>query len=276
MKTAKPIRMPLRRAPKRVRPSSTPLRARAATAEEVYDEEEDYEGESEPNMKLSHAFIVVLVLHIIAIGGIFGFSSLKVRQTAESKAAKTQAVPAMPGSVDATETTAVAANTTAPAAEKAPSLATLASTGKIHTVAAGDTLTKIAGLYGTTIEAIEKENGLASSTMLRVGYVLKIPTASAKSPAKPVAAKPETPAKPAIAPAPVSTKTAAVEKAPEKVPASPAPATDGDVYVVVKGDNPVAIAKKLHVSYNALISANDIKDPTKIQIGQKLKIPKKN
>ena len=55
--------------------------------------------------------------------------------------------------------------------------------------------------------------------------------------------------------------------------AAPAPAT-ADSYVVASGDNPYTIAKKLHVSYNALLTLNDIKDPTKIQIGQKLKVPK--
>ncbi len=44
---------------------------------------------------------------------------------------------------------------------------------------------------------------------------------------------------------------------------------------MAKGDNPYSIAKKLHVSYSELLSVNEIKDPTKIQIGQKLKIPAK-
>ncbi len=44
---------------------------------------------------------------------------------------------------------------------------------------------------------------------------------------------------------------------------------------MAKGDNPYTIAKKLHVSYNKLLEVNGIKDATKIQIGQKLKVPKK-
>ena len=55
----------------------------------------------------------------------------------------------------------------------------------------------------------------------------------------------------------------------------PPATTDSDVYVVAKGDNPYNIAKKLHVSYNDLIAINEIKDPTRVQIGQKLKIPAK-
>ena len=41
-----------------------------------------------------------------------------------------------------------------------------------------------------------------------------------------------------------------------------------------KGDNPVGIAKKLKVSYNALMTLNHIDDARKLQIGQKLLIPK--
>ena len=53
-----------------------------------------------------------------------------------------------------------------------------------------------------------------------------------------------------------------------------ASADSGKVYVVAKGENPVAIAKKLKVSYDDLIALNHIDDPRKIQIGQKLLIPK--
>jgi LysM repeat protein len=53
-----------------------------------------------------------------------------------------------------------------------------------------------------------------------------------------------------------------------------APASSRKVYTVVKGDNPVTIAKKLKVSYGDLIALNHIEDPRKLQIGQKLLIPK--
>jgi LysM repeat protein len=131
--------------------------------------------------------------------------------------------------------------------------------------------------------------------MIRVGQVLKIPaakpettkpatdpvTAAAKHaflatksdlPKPPItaAAKPETP-KPASAATPPP-KSAVQSSAPNNQEVPPA-ATDGNTYTVAKGDNPYSIAKKLHVSYNELIAINDIKDPTRVQIGQKLKIP---
>lgn len=51
-------------------------------------------------------------------------------------------------------------------------------------------------------------------------------------------------------------------------------ADSGKVYSVAKGDNPVNIAKKLKVSYDELLAINHIDDPHKLQIGQKLIIPK--
>ena len=44
-------------------------------------------------------------------------------------------------------------------------------------------------------------------------------------------------------------------------------------YTVVKGDNPYKIAKKFKITPEELMKANNITDPKKIQIGQKLKIP---
>ena len=40
----------------------------------------DYEEMSEPNMKLSRALLIVLVLHIVAVAGIIAFNAIKTRQ----------------------------------------------------------------------------------------------------------------------------------------------------------------------------------------------------
>jgi LysM repeat protein len=77
-----------------------------------------------------------------------------------------------------------------------------ADTGsEIYTVKSGDTLTKIAKHYGTTVKALESENNL-STTGIKVGQKLKIP-AKAEA-AAPAAAAPE-PAP--VAPAPVAPVT---------------------------------------------------------------------
>lgn len=290
MKMKKAVRMPLRRPPQRPRPAAAPLRARAATVDETYDDEEDYGAEEEPNMKFSHALFVVLVLHIIAVGGVLAFNWMKTRQGVEAPVAKAPVA-------EKTAQPEAAPKTEAPVkpAPVAKSSGLEGWTGKTHTIQAGDTLTHIASTYKTTVVAIEKENEITSYSTLRVGQVVKIPgtekaakaaeTPKASSATKDafLATKAET-AKPAvgtISAVPRNTEASAAKpaetKAAEAKPAeakAPAAAASGDTYVVAKGDNPYTIAKKLHVSYNKLLEVNGIKDATKIQIGQKLKIPK--
>lgn len=262
------------------------LHARAAVRDEEFD---DYEGESEPNMKLSHAFVVVLVLHILAVGGVFAFNTLKSRHITPDRTKTASAEQAV---TDTPEAAPVQGNKTAAddrsRESAAPSQTTPEKTAKkaqqdesgtlTYTVVAGDTLHRIATNHKTTVEALEKANNISSSAAIHVGLVLKIPTKSTTTPQKntqkqePVAAKtaetkpvatikttePGTATKPAESP---STK--------EETKSSPSEKT----YTVAKGDNPYSIAKKLKVGYNDLIKANNIQDPTKLQIGQKLVIP---
>jgi LysM repeat protein len=144
-------------------------------------DEMDYEQMSEPNMKLSRALLIVLMLHVVAVAGIIAFNTIKTRQVS------------LP----------VAAQASAPVASVAP----------------------------------------AASA---------VPVAPNES--TPALARKETP---------LVAKTVK----------TPAVADSGKTYVVAKGDNPVTIAKKLHVSYDALLALNVIEDPRKLQIGQKLRVP---
>jgi flagellar basal body-associated protein FliL len=61
----------------------------------------DYEEMSEPNMKLSRALLIVLVLHVVAVAGIIAFNTIKSRQGAfpqqqASAATTTKTEPAVP------------------------------------------------------------------------------------------------------------------------------------------------------------------------------------
>jgi LysM repeat protein len=101
-----------------------------------------------------------------------------------------------------------------PAASNAPEATTgmTGSTGaggeEIYIVKSGDTLAKIARHYGTTVKAIESENGL-STTRIKVGQKLKIPANAEAAPA--AAAAP--------APAPAAALTAAgTTSAPDSTP----------------------------------------------------------
>ena len=75
--------------------------------------------------------------------------------------------------------------------------------GEMYTVKSGDTLTKIARTYGTTVKAIESENNL-TTTKIKVGDKLKIPakTEAAAPAPEPAPAPAPAPAAPAPAPAP--------------------------------------------------------------------------
>lgn len=253
------------------------LHARAAARPE---EIEDYEGEAEPNMKFSHALMVVLLLHVLAVGGVFAFNTLKGHrssaETAKPPAAQTtvaedKKAPEPEAASPEVRTTSVPPVAQKPAAN-APAAEAPAGSFTTYTVAAGDTLTRIAASQRTTVEAIEQANSLAGNATLRVGQLLKIPSsAAAQKPAsKPVVAKaPET--KPATETTKVP-ETVAKTTPPAPKPEASHPAGE-KTYTVVKGDNPYSIAKKLKVSYADLIKANKIEDPTKLQIGQQLIVP---
>jgi LysM repeat protein len=63
-----------------------------------------------------------------------------------------------------------------------------------------------------------------------------------------------------------------VPAAPEVAP-KPEAQESGKTYTVAKGDNPYNIAKRFNTTQAALMKANNIDDPRKLQIGQKLTIP---
>lgn len=150
----------------------------------------EYEQMSEPNMKLSRALLIVLVLHIVAVAGIIAFNAIKTREAGSASAAESIA--------------------TAPPAT------------------------------------------LGESTAATPNEVAQVA----------VPAKIRTPE-----------KTTEHAKPPPKTSGV---ADSGKIYVVVKGDNPVTIARHLKVSEADLLELNEITDPRKLQIGQKLRIPEQS
>jgi len=152
-----------------------------------------------PNMKLSRALLIVLVLHIVAVAGIIAFNAIKTRQASVASAP-----------IVRTESSPAGSKTKAAAAD-------------------------------------------AKSVVAQKNVASRDETKPSHSPAKAVAKD---------------------EHKSEHIKGSEN-ADSGKTYVVVKGDNPVTISKKLKVSYDELIALNHIEDPRKLQIGQKLLIPSK-
>jgi LysM repeat protein len=219
-------------------------------------------------MKLSQAFIVVLVLHVVAVAGIYGFNQLKEKPARPAAAKAETPEAAAPAAVNEKKSDAVA---------KAESATTAKSqeTQTTYTVVAGDTLRRIASKFNTSIASIEKANNLTSTSIIKVGQTLVIGS-SAKAAAAAAQAV-ETTAKAAPTPAVVAkappVKPAAVQEKAEAKPLEKPQITDEKSYVVAKGDNPYSLAKKFNVTQAALMKANNIDDPKKLKIGQKLVIP---
>jgi LysM repeat protein len=152
----------------------------------------DFEGIPEPNMKLSRALLIVLLLHVVAVAGIIAFNAIKTRERAF--------VPP------------------------------------------------------TSTETENKPTDTARAAN-------HADTANAR-----VAASPQKETDRQHDPKP--------PHSPAKDEQAKTPSSSGKTYIVKKGDNPVAIAKKLKVSYNDLMGLNHVDDPRKLQIGQKLLVPK--
>lgn len=245
------------------------LHARAAATD---NDIEDYDGGAEPNMKFSHALIVVLILHILAVGGVIGFNFFKDRHTGANRAKPAAAQQAAAPEAEAPATSAAA--TALAAAPKAADKAGASDASTTYIVVAGDTLSRIATAHKTSVEAIEKANNIASTSAIRVGQTIKIPAKSAAAKSEAPTAK-TAEAKPSPAAKAVDTKTAATAKtaAAEPAKADAKPESSDKSYVVAKGDNPYSIAKKFKISYSELLKINHIDDPKLLQIGQKLIIP---
>jgi LysM repeat protein len=173
------------------------LRATAARRSIGVPDEMDYEEMSEPNMKLSRALLIVLVLHVVAVAGIIAFNTIKSRQG-----------PIPPASNARTD-----ASQNATAKSNPPAIA-------------------------TSETATQREEAASKPAMK--------PVAKEERKAVPVKTTAETP-----------------------VPKSESKKT----YVVAKGDNPAAIARKFKIPYDELLTVNKIEDPHKLRVGQKLVIP---
>jgi LysM repeat protein len=218
---------------------------RAATTRHAPAKQQEY-AEEEPNVRLASAFAVVLVLHIVAVGGIYAFNSIKAHQPA----AENTTQQATPTKSDETEQTPAGATGVPIAA-------------KTYRVKAGDTLTKIALANGVSVDDLEEANGLKSIGGLRLGQELKIP---AKQAPKQIGSETHK----------STDMKSGSEAVVKNVSSSSGLKDSGKTYTVVKGDNLAAIAKRLKVGYEELLKLNKVDDPKKLQIGQELKIPAKH
>ena len=235
---------------------SRPKKLHAATAARRTPTADSY-YEEEPKTNLSSAFVIVLILHIVAVGGIYAFNS--IRASRPHREAQT-AAPTIP----AAGTPLIPKATSAPEAAGAKSAPAPVSKANVYHVQAGDTLTKIAALNGVSVSDLAEVNGLKSGAILQPNQTLNLPAVkSAQKPAAPAVVQD-------------SRKAAFLAVKAEDAPKVAATATvAGTTYTVVKGDTPTSIAKRFGMTAPDLLKLNKIDDPKKMQIGQTLKVPAK-
>ncbi len=163
-----------------------------------------------------------------------------------------------------------------------------------HTIQKGETLISIAAKYGITTEALLAANDIRDPTHLEEGQELLIPPGEGlRVPIVPhtvekgetllsIALKYSSSVKDIVAANPHvnpdALKTGTTLAVPvvfneTKPVSSPAESDEPVFYTVVEGDTPLAIAYEFAVPVELLLAANDIADPTLLQIGQQLLIP---
>ena len=151
---------------KKLRASSSRRSVRATTA--------DYEELSEPNMKLSRALLIVLLLHVVAVSGIIAFNAIKTRQAAE-------AAPAYVGVAPAASPSTAAASPAAHVKRALPAEDTTHSSHKTYIVAKGDNPVIIARKFKVSYDELITLNHIDDPRKLRAGQKLLIPNAATKA-----------------------------------------------------------------------------------------------
>jgi LysM repeat protein len=163
-----------------------------------------FEEMPEPNMKLSRALLIVLVLHVVAVSGIIAFNAIKTRENSFVPASSANTEPKPAGTVAAANhpdgtkpQTAVAQKENAPSEDakpshspsklslkddqaKAPSSAKATagkpvSSGKTYVVKKGDNPVTIAKKLKVSYDDLIALNHIEDPRKLRIGQKLLIP-----------------------------------------------------------------------------------------------------
>jgi nucleoid-associated protein YgaU len=156
----------------------------------------DFEDIREPNMKLSRALLIVLLLHIVAVSGIIAFNAIKTRESSFVPAAPANpqsnaAVPAPLVHGDAAKgRPAVSQKEIAPRNDPKPSHSpskeehakTPSSSGKTYIVKKGDNPVTIAKKLKVSYDDLIALNHIEDPHKLQIGQKLVIPgTVKAKA-----------------------------------------------------------------------------------------------
>jgi LysM repeat protein len=270
-------------------------------------EEHDWHTEV-PNVKLARVFGIVLVLHIVAVGGILAFKMIEKGGGMDNVGAESAKESRIAPFTDRVSDE----NTKSDVDVKVTDRSRVGM--KHYRVRSGDNLLAIARNLGVSVSELEEVNNLDRGNNLYTGQVLLVPNRKLDGPAPeeikrllntpgdgsatpgseaavadaPAAERVDAPdtgeseappelaerAAPIIDPVPVADTPVPVPAAEPPVPSTPAAAVaSSGSYVVQKGDTPYGIARKFGISYQDLMRENGIDDPRFLKVGQEIKVP---
>jgi LysM repeat protein len=150
----------------------------------------DFEGIPEPNMKLSRALLVVLLLHVVAVSGIVAFNAIKTRESSflAANPAQTENTPSKTAGTanhvtndgdraagaekENTQRTDVKPSRSDSKQEHAPSPV---SSGKTYIVKKGDSPVTIAKKLKIPYDDLMALNHIEDPRKLKIGQKLLIP-----------------------------------------------------------------------------------------------------
>ena len=177
------------------------LRASTARRSLAVPNDMDFEEMSEPNMKLSRALLIVLVLHVVAVAGIIAFNAIKTRQgslpppalaknvragTAEAPASaqpvanEKDSVP--PSHADEKPThTNIAKEDSKSEKTKHTAKSSVADSAKTYVVAKGDNPVTIARKFKVSYDSLLALNHIDDPRKLKIGQKLLIPAKTTKA-----------------------------------------------------------------------------------------------
>ena len=260
-----------RRRGKKLNPFATRLSAHVTEEEEWIT--------SPPNVTLSRMFLVVLLLHIVIVGGILAFEMFKDEPVPMAPSASAKPLS---GNRDA-----LGSELGVRAGESNG-----VSNSQSYRVQAGDTISQIAKIHNVTSGEIKALNRIGGGDQIFPGQILLVPVAKEGIKRQRVATalpgmvdgeaseivpaslvgrvqpQPEAPAPPAP---PVSPNPSAGVGNPSVV-ASPPPVSDR-THKVEPGETAFAISRRYGVSVDSILTANGIVDARYLRAGNVIRIP---
>jgi LysM repeat protein len=134
----------------------------------------DFDDLSEPNMKLSRALLIVLLLHVVAVAGIIAFNAIKSRQVG------IPVVNHMARASSSHEEAKATPSSTPKPAKKAKANDAIPDGAKVYTVAKGDNPVTIAKKFKVSYDDLLATNHIDDPHKLKIGQKLIIPTKNSK------------------------------------------------------------------------------------------------